>query len=80
MKYLIAALAVAGLALGIAPTAGATTIAAFCTNHQEYLGQPAAALQLCSIWEFETETGLVGIEAAGDAEKAGFEVEFVVLA
>jgi hypothetical protein len=46
MKYVIAALAVAGLALGIAPTAGATTIPAFCTNHQEYLAQPAAALHV----------------------------------
>ena len=46
MKYLIAALAVAGLAVGIAPTAGATTVPGFCTNHQEYLGQPAAALHV----------------------------------
>ena len=44
MKYVIAALAVGGLALGVAPTAGATTIPGFCTNHQEYLAQPAAAL------------------------------------
>ena len=46
MKYVIAALAVAGLALGIAPTAGATTVPGFCTNHQEYLAQPAAALHV----------------------------------
>jgi hypothetical protein len=46
MKYVIAALAVAGLALGVAPTAGATTIPGFCTNHQEYLAQPAAALHV----------------------------------
>ena len=45
MKFLIA-LAVVGMALGAAPTAGATTIAAFCTNHQEYLAQPAAALHV----------------------------------
>jgi len=46
MKYVIAALAVAGLAVGVAPTAGATTIPGFCTNHQEYLAQPAAALHV----------------------------------
>lgn len=46
MKFVIAALAVAGLAVGVAPTAGATTIPGFCTNHQEYLAQPAAALHV----------------------------------
>jgi hypothetical protein len=44
MKFLIA-LAVAAMALGAAPTAEAT-IPAFCTDHQEYLTGPAAALHV----------------------------------
>ena len=44
MKFFIA-LAIAGMALGAAPTAQAT-VPDFCNDHQEYLGLPAAALHV----------------------------------
>jgi hypothetical protein len=44
MKFLIA-LAVAGMALGAAPTAQAV-VPAFCSNHQEYLNANAAQLHV----------------------------------
>lgn len=45
MKFLIA-VAVAGIAVGAAPTAEATTVPVLCSTHQEYLAQPAAALHV----------------------------------
>jgi hypothetical protein len=45
MKVFIA-LAVVGMALGTAPKAEAITEPQFCTNHQEYLNLPAAALHV----------------------------------
>lgn len=45
MKFLIA-LAVVGMALGAAPKAQAIVVPQFCTNHQEYLYSPAAALHV----------------------------------
>lgn len=43
MKFIIAAVLAAGVALGIAPVASAVDGPNFCSNHEEYLSTSSAA-------------------------------------